>query len=466
MPYTYDSPPDYVKKLPKPAQKLCVDAFNSEFDRSGDEEQARMACWGAVKTQYEKVGDDDWKRKAKEFRMVDLTSIDTLHTAYALHNKIHGSYVDARWGAQRKADIQSDHEAVVRKILELGGRHIPKGDSLDDTLPQELREHVRLRYFADVAVPTDAEGPPISLVQVLRTGLFYHPIYGKFSITDETLSTMLRNFKEIRPKPPTELVVDWEHLSSEPSDKGKAAGWVKDLVKEDGCLFASVEWTDEAAAQIRTKAYRYISPEFDFNYRDKDTGKRVGPTLLAVALTNHPFIEGMEPVVLSSELSAMLFSEGGDFAEANDLTKDNSGGQFAEWTAAYINDLPDSSFAYIKSGGEKDEDGKTAPRSLRYLPYKDKDGKVDVSHLRNALSRLPQTDLSPEEQAEARRALISAAQDAGVGDYSEADKNILKEVLKELMDDKQLRETLNLGDSDDVVQAVERLKVDAAEVPT
>lgn len=62
----------------------------------------------------------------------------------------------------------------------------------------------------------------------------------------------------------------------------------------------------------------------------------------------------------------------------------------AVWTTAFVNDLPDSSFALVEPGGEKDEEGKTKPRSLRHLPYKDAGGKVDVAHLRNALARLPQ----------------------------------------------------------------------------
>jgi len=60
------------------------------------------------------------------------------------------------------------------------------------------------------------------------------------------------------------------------------------------------------------------------------------------------------------------------------------------WTAAYVNDLPDSSFLYIEPGGEKDDEGKTVPRTLRHLPVKDKNGKVDLPHVRNALSRLGQ----------------------------------------------------------------------------
>lgn len=61
----------------------------------------------------------------------------------------------------------------------------------------------------------------------------------------------------------------------------------------------------------------------------------------------------------------------------------------AIWTTSYINDLPDSAFLYVETG-EKDGDGKTAPRSKRHFPYKDASGKVDLAHVRNAISRLSQ----------------------------------------------------------------------------
>lgn len=65
----------------------------------------------------------------------------------------------------------------------------------------------------------------------------------------------------------------------------------------------------------------------------------------------------------------------------------------AVWTAAYVNDLPDSAFLYVESGGDKDPEGKTTPRNLRHFPYKDADGNVDLPHLRNALARIPQSSL-------------------------------------------------------------------------
>lgn len=65
-----------------------------------------------------------------------------------------------------------------------------------------------------------------------------------------------------------------------------------------------------------------------------------------------------------------------------------------EWSNSFVNELPDSSFAAISPGGKKDEQGKTTPRSLRHLPYKDANGNINKAHLQNALARLSQIELS------------------------------------------------------------------------
>jgi len=82
------------------------------------------------------------------------------------------------------------------------------------------------------------------------------------------------------------------------------------------------------------------------------------------------------------EVHGQVVCRGGQEMEVELETK-------AVWTTAYVNDLPDSCFFYVEAG-EK-EDGKTKPRSLRHLPYKDASGKVDQPHLRNAIARAPQT---------------------------------------------------------------------------
>lgn len=83
----------------------------------------------------------------------------------------------------------------------------------------------------------------------------------------------------------------------------------------------------------------------------------------------------------------------------------------ARWTARYMNDLPDSSFAYIEAGGTKDKSGKTVPRSKRHFPIADAEGNLDAAHVRNALGRLA---TSPFE-AKARAKVEAAAKKLGIG---------------------------------------------------
>ena len=68
------------------------------------------------------------------------------------------------------------------------------------------------------------------------------------------------------------------------------------------------------------------------------------------------------------------------------------------WTRQYINSLPDSAFAVV----ETTSDGK----KLRHLPHHDRSGRVDVPHLRNAMSRLSQVKWDdPRHAAMAREHL-------------------------------------------------------------
>jgi len=104
----------------------------------------------------------------------------------------------------------------------------------------------------------------------------------------------------------------------------------------------------------------------------------------------------------------------------------------AVWTTAFINDLPDSAFLYITPGGEKDSDGKTVPRTNRKFPYKDKSGNVDLPHLRNAVARIPQSNLSKDLkdrlQAKARRILAEHTEKSEEETMSE--KSIAEAIMK------------------------------------
>lgn len=65
-------------------------------------------------------------------------------------------------------------------------------------------------------------------------------------------------------------------------------------------------------------------------------------------------------------------------------------------------DFPDSCFAYVPEEAR----GEKGKKSLRKLPYKNKDGSVNLPHVRNALARLDQTDgIPPTEKARIRKML-------------------------------------------------------------
>lgn len=96
-----------------------------------------------------------------------------------------------------------------------------------------------------------------------------------------------------------------------------------------------------------------------------------------------------------------------EIEEARSVT-DEDREDLAEWSAAEINKLPDSAFLYISPGGEKDEEGKTTPRALRHFPYRSADGDIDLPHLRNAISRIPQSK-APGLDAEKARKLQEKA---------------------------------------------------------
>lgn len=68
-------------------------------------------------------------------------------------------------------------------------------------------------------------------------------------------------------------------------------------------------------------------------------------------------------------------------------------------SASAENDLPDSAFAFIESGGTKDQTGRTTPRSKRHFPIHDE------AHVRNALSRAPQSPFGKQAMSK----IISAA---------------------------------------------------------
>jgi uncharacterized protein len=96
----------------------------------------------------------------------------------------------------------------------------------------------------------------------------------------------------------------------------------------------------------------------------------------------------------------------------------------APMTAASQNDLPDDAFAYIEPGGSKDSSGKTVPRSLRHFPVH------DAAHVRNALSRAPQSPFGDKAMPKIKAA--AAKFGVQVGDSDGGRSVLLDEEVREV----------------------------------
>lgn len=140
----------------------------------------------------------------------------------------------------------------------------------------------------------DVSGAP-ELISVLPLG---HVVSskGEFEVDEESFEAMKAQIAQRG----VDLVVDYEHQTLS-GEQAPAAGWVKELILDDGHIKARVEWTDKARQYLENKEYRYISPVI--NVRKSDN-KAMG--MHSIALTNTPAIEHMEAIVNSLDRKSVV----------------------------------------------------------------------------------------------------------------------------------------------------------------
>jgi phage I-like protein len=132
-----------------------------------------------------------------------------------------------------------------------------------------------------------------SWIQAMPLGTYHHPIYGKIEITPERVQSFATNVKQnVRGQ---ELDIDYDHKER----TSEAAGWVKDAEARSDGLWLLVDWTKEALSKIKSKAYRYFSPEFVDKWKHPSTNQVHKDVLFGGGLTNRPFLKGILPINLS-----------------------------------------------------------------------------------------------------------------------------------------------------------------------
>lgn len=130
-------------------------------------------------------------------------------------------------------------------------------------------------------------------IQIIKTGQFQHPQHGRIVIDKSDLEEMVKNFRDkIRGQ---EIPIDVDH-----KHELGAVGWFRSLrgpekVNGEYALFAVPEWTDKGKELVKGGAFKYFSPHFGV-WEDPETKKKFNNVLLSGAITNFPFLKGMQPV--------------------------------------------------------------------------------------------------------------------------------------------------------------------------
>jgi phage I-like protein len=299
-----------------------------------------------------------------------------------------------------------------------------------------------------------------------------------FTITKDDLGLLVADIQAN----PDRISIDYDHAGAEKGDT-RAAGWYTgeaqvvlngektpygDASAADSA-WAKVKWTPKAIQEIRDGEFRFVSAEWAMTHKDPKTGLWTKfKELAASTLTNRPFFKGLAAVTAKEldpeKVEAVTAEMGEDIAElvlrslevedTHDMAEKLIA---AVWTTAYINDLPDSSFLYIEAGGTKDSDGKTTPRSLRHFPVKDASGSPDMAHVRNALARIPQSNVPADAKASATAKCQRMLRDMG-GNPSAADQgnpDDPKEII--VADEQPVTDYMKMLGLDDTVDPKHRL---------
>jgi hypothetical protein len=305
---------------------------------------------------------------------------------YCIYN-IETGDINGRWHATRAEALQQ----LKAMYVNMGSKAVKMNSEKSYLIP--------LKEFADVGKLKWINRNEM-WVQQYPFDTWTHPYFSDTTIGPDEAKRLKESFdSNIKGQ---KIYADYEH-GQDPAKGKKASGDIVelkvvenpyDIFSQPG-LWARVKFTDVAKHEIEEGEWNYWSTSHWDSWTHPQTNETHELVYDGGGLTNKPHVKGMVP---------LNFSELG--------YSDEEAKQFAVWTTAYMNDLPDSSFLYIEPGGKKDSGGKTMPRSKRHLPVKDANGKIDLPHLRNAIARAPQTTSIPmairkRVQARAQRMLGS-----------------------------------------------------------
>lgn len=208
---------------------------------------------------------------------------------------------------------------------------------------------------------------------ILNRGKLLHPVTGtEIDIDDDFVDHLKTNFeKKYCDIVQVPLANDKnEHVENPAANLGEVVG-IEDN-KATGKIYALVDARKQAGDFGKTLLG--ASAFFHLNYKDSKTHKRVGPTLLHVAVTNRPYVTGLDPY--ESVVAA---------------------------SAEYLGEP-----AVVEMSGKDDQEGAMARSLEEVLAELRTDHNVDVDALRTELSTAQETVKTAEGKAKVAEETLAA----------------------------------------------------------
>lgn len=153
---------------------------------------------------------------------------------------------------------------------------------------------------AEAATITAADAKPV-WIQIAKVGRFAGHPAGPFELNEKVFAEIVRNFEHVDHG---QVPIDFEHACEADASDGAipvagapAQGWVRALDNRGANgLWGLVEFLEPARSYIREGKYKGVSPSIRFGARHPESGQLIGARLTSVALTNRPFLRGMQQV--------------------------------------------------------------------------------------------------------------------------------------------------------------------------
>lgn len=203
------------------------------------------------------------------------------------------------WELKETNDGEYAVHQVGSDVPVAGGTHTKRSDAVKHMKALYVNEPVSAKFsllaFAD-DILMDTEDPNIKWVKAWRYSTWEHPKYGKVEITPQTGVQFAEHFNDGTLG--RDHLVNYDH-GVDAAKGGKAAGQILSIDPRDDGIYYQVRFTDTALAEIKAGEWKYLSPEYDDLYVDRESQEVFEMVPQDLAITNTPFFKGMPPLNFS-----------------------------------------------------------------------------------------------------------------------------------------------------------------------